>query len=154
MTALALQQGISNVIMQTTEKYDRVARFFHWLTVLLVSVQFILGWTMPDVRRDTQPVGLIGAHIVVGTALLAAMLCRLLWRLTHRPPRAEIPAPLRYAIPLPGLSPTGLPFGYEMGDVHSVFAWALFTVICLHIGGAMMHLFILRDRIAQRMTPW
>ncbi|MFP3710218.1 cytochrome b/b6 domain-containing protein [Paraburkholderia sp. SIMBA_009] len=175
--------------MKTTEKYDRVARFLHWLIVLLVCAQFVLGWTMPDVHRDTRPVGLISAHIVVGTALLAAMLCRLAWRLTHRPPPADISRLLRivssltqfalyalllivpllgwmnassrgwavtllYAIPLPGLSPAGSTFGHEMGDVHGVLAWALFAFTCLHIIGAMMHFFVFRDRIAQRMAPW
>ncbi|WP_321818792.1 MULTISPECIES: cytochrome b [unclassified Paraburkholderia] len=90
--------------MQAAEPYDRVARFFHWLIVFLVMAQFILGWTMPDVHRDTRPVGLIAGHLIVGTTLLAAMLCRLLWRLTHRPPPVDISRPLRIASSLTQLA--------------------------------------------------
>lgn len=91
--------------MATTVRYDGVSRFFHWLIAALVVAQFVLGWTMPDVHRDTRPVGLIAWHIVVGTSLLAAMLCRLFWRLTHRPPAIEIARPLRI---LSGLTQFGL----------------------------------------------
>lgn len=81
--------------MSTPVRYDGVARLLHWLIVVLVAAQFILGWTMPDIHRDTQPVGLIAGHLLVGTALLAVMLCRVVWRITHRPPPLEISAPLR-----------------------------------------------------------
>ena len=67
-------------------RYDGVARFLHWLVVLLVIAQFMAGWAMPDVRKDSLPVGLIAIHLGVGTTLLAAMVARLIWRLTHRPP--------------------------------------------------------------------
>jgi len=175
--------------MSTTARYDGIAQFLHWLIVVLVAGQFVLGWTMPDVHRDTKPVGLIAWHLLVGTALLAAMLCRVVWRLTHRPPPNEIAWPLRVvssltqfalyallivvpllgwinassrgwhvtlfsAIPLPALSPTGSPFGHQMGDVHGVLAWVLFALICLHVAGALLHAFVFRDRVVQRMTPW
>ncbi|WP_416338991.1 cytochrome b [Paraburkholderia sp. CNPSo 3076] len=67
-------------------RYDLVARLLHWLVVALVAAQFVIGWTMPDVHRDTRPVGEIAWHLGVGTALVAAMVCRLVWRATHRPP--------------------------------------------------------------------
>ena len=79
----------------TLARYDGVARFLHWLIVALVAAQFVLGWTMPHVGRGTQPVGLVGAHVLVGTTLLAVMVCRIVWRLTHRPPLIEIARPLR-----------------------------------------------------------
>jgi cytochrome b561 len=64
--------------------YDGVA--LHWAIVLLIVAQFVIGWTMPDIHRDTQPVGLIAWHLGVGAALVAAMAVRIVWRLTHRPP--------------------------------------------------------------------
>lgn len=175
--------------MPAAVRYDGIARLLHWLVAALVGTQFLLGWTMPDVHRDTHPVGLIAWHIVVGTSLLSIMVCRIVWRLTHRPPDNDIAQPLRaissvtqlalyallvivpllgwinassrgwrvtllYAIPLPGLSPRGSSFGHAMGDVHGVLAWVLFALICLHIGGALLHLLVLRDRVTQRMTPW
>jgi len=74
--------------MQNTavQRYDLVARLLHWLIVALVVAQFIIGWTMPDVHRDTRPEGEIAWHLGVGTALIAVMACRLIWRATHRPP--------------------------------------------------------------------
>lgn len=175
--------------MNVTSRYDAISRFLHWIVVSLVGAQFVLGWTMPDVQRDTQPVGLIAWHLATGTALLAVMACRILWRATHERPADDLAPPLRavaslthyalYAllvvvpllgwinassrawpvkllgeIPLPALSPAGSSFGHAMGDVHGVLAWALFVLICLHVGAALLHRFVLRDGVLQRMTPW
>ncbi|CAB3787385.1 cytochrome b [Paraburkholderia fynbosensis] len=71
--------------------YDAVARMLHWLTVLLVATQFVIGWTMPDVHKDTQPVNLIAWHLGVGATLVAVMAIRVIWRLTHRPAPDELP---------------------------------------------------------------
>ena len=46
--------------------YDGVARFLHWSIVVLIAIQFVIGWTMPDVHHDTKPVGLIAWHLGVG----------------------------------------------------------------------------------------
>ncbi|MGA7781895.1 MAG: cytochrome b [Paraburkholderia sp.] len=71
--------------------YDTVARTLHWLTVLLVSMQFVIGWTMPDIHKDTQPVNLIAWHLGVGATLVAVMAIRVIWRLTHWPAPDELP---------------------------------------------------------------
>jgi cytochrome b561 len=65
--------------------YDPVARALHWLTVLLIAMQFVIGWTMPDVHKDTQPVGLIAWHLGVGSTIVAVVAIRVIWRLTHQP---------------------------------------------------------------------
>jgi cytochrome b561 len=70
---------------QSETAYGTVARGLHWLVVVLIVAQFIIGWTMPDVRKDTQPIGLIGWHLGVGALLIAVMAVRVVWRLTHRP---------------------------------------------------------------------
>ncbi|RKT13913.1 cytochrome b561 [Paraburkholderia sp. RAU2J] len=74
--------------------YDAVARTLHWLTVLLVATQFVIGWTMPDVHKDTQPVNLIAWHLGVGATLVAVMVLRVFWRLTHWPTPDQLPLPL------------------------------------------------------------
>ncbi|MGF6757140.1 cytochrome b [Paraburkholderia sp. GAS42] len=71
--------------------YDGGARFLHWLVVILVVMQFVIGWTMPDVHKDTKPDGLIAWHLGVGAALIAAMVIRIVWRLTHRPAPDALP---------------------------------------------------------------
>jgi cytochrome b561 len=70
--------------------YDPVARGLHWLTVLLVLAEYIVGSAMPGIRLGTPFVLLIRLHLALGSGLLLVVLARILWRLTHRPP----PAPL------------------------------------------------------------
>ncbi|MEX3934559.1 cytochrome b [Paraburkholderia phymatum] len=76
--------------------YDGIARLLHWLVALLITAQFLLGWTMPDVHRDTLPDGLIAWHLGVGAAIVAAVVCRILWRVTHQPPPAELTPALSF----------------------------------------------------------
>ncbi|HTH76378.1 MAG TPA: cytochrome b/b6 domain-containing protein [Trinickia sp.] len=71
----------------TLSKYDPFARFLHWLVVLLLSAQYVVAWTMPDIHRGTQPVGLINVHLVLGTSIIAVMIARVLWRLLRAEPR-------------------------------------------------------------------
>jgi len=75
----------------TRPAYDAVARTLHWLTVLLVAMQFVVGWTMPEVHKDTQPVNLIAWHLGVGATIVAVMTIRVIWRLTHWPTPEELP---------------------------------------------------------------
>lgn len=168
--------------------YDAVARTLHWLTVLLVAMQFVIGWTMPDVHKDTQPVGLIAWHLGVGATLVAVMAIRVIWRLTHWPTPDELPPllsvvsrithALLYAalvlVPLlgwinassrgwtvrllgvvsyPALCEPGSAFGHAMGDVHGILAWVLFALIGLHVVAALLHRFVLKDHVLQRMLP-
>ena len=76
------------------QTYDRVARLLHWLVVALIAAQFLIGWIMPDVGRDTQQVGLVAWHLSVGAALIAAVVARIAWRLTHRAPASTLPPTL------------------------------------------------------------
>lgn len=66
--------------------YTPVAVRLHWVVVLLLFIQYILGWTMPAIHRGTQPETLINLHLSFGVLILIALLVRLAWRLTHRPP--------------------------------------------------------------------
>ncbi|MGN6665691.1 MAG: cytochrome b [Trinickia sp.] len=178
---------MGNIKQQDNDRYGHVARLLHWLVVALVASQFVLGWTMPDVHRDTQPVGLIAWHLATGAALIAAVVARIVWRLTHRPPPAEL-SPLLdrlsrathgllyvalIAVPLlgwanassrgwavklfgalrlPALAPTGSTVGHAMGDVHGTLAWVLLALIGMHVGAALFHRFVLKDRVLQRIT--
>lgn len=66
--------------------YDGVARTLHWLTVFLISVQFVIGWLMDDVGRDTKVEGGIWWHLFVGGALILTIFIRVVWQVTHSPP--------------------------------------------------------------------
>jgi cytochrome b561 len=166
--------------------YSPVARGLHWLIAGLILAQFIIGWTMPDVHRDTLPTGEIAWHLSVGAAIVAAMVIRLIWRMTHTPEPAKLSPQLMFAskathfllyilllavplagwanasargwmvkllgmVPYPALASKGSPAGMALGDVHSVLAWVLFGVIALHIAAALLHRFVFRDSVLQRM---
>ena len=75
------------------------AKFFHWTTVLLLVIQYAIGWLMPDVHRDTKPIGLISLHLSIGALIVLIVLARLAWRLTHpAPPESTtLPPLLRFA---------------------------------------------------------
>ncbi|WP_211622989.1 cytochrome b [Paraburkholderia domus] len=73
-----------------TSGYDGTAKFLHWLVVLLLAAQFVIGWTMPGIHKGTRPDGLIAWHLGVGAALIAAVVVRIVWRLTHRPAPASL----------------------------------------------------------------
>jgi cytochrome b561 len=77
-------------------RYDGVAKTLHWLIVLLVLVQFGTKLLTPQNSSLTEA-ELNAWHLAIGPSILAVMLLRLLWRLTHRypaPPR-DLPPPLR-----------------------------------------------------------
>ncbi|WP_209440519.1 cytochrome b [Paraburkholderia dilworthii] len=75
--------------------YDGVARLLHWLVVVLIAAQFVIGWTMPDIHKGTLPEGLIAWHLGVGATLIAAVVLRIVWRFTHRPAPASVSPLLR-----------------------------------------------------------
>lgn len=69
-----------------SQGFSSPAKIFHWLTVALLIVQYTIGWLMPDVKRGTQPIGLISLHLSVGSLIVLLVLARLVWRATHPAP--------------------------------------------------------------------
>ena len=66
--------------------YDPVAKTLHWLVVTLLVLQFPLAWTMPHIPGGQMPESLVRLHLSLGITILAIMLLRLAWRLTHPAP--------------------------------------------------------------------
>jgi cytochrome b561 len=77
--------------------YNGVAKALHWLVLVLLVVQFAVAWTMPDITRDTKPIGLIAWHLSIGVFILLVMIIRLAWRMVSAvpPPPDDLPALLR-----------------------------------------------------------
>ncbi len=78
--------------MTDTDKiaaYGGTAKLLHWLIVALLIAQFMLAWTMPEIRRNTPVTTLISLHFTFGILILAAAIVRLLWRVTHTEPAPE-----------------------------------------------------------------
>jgi cytochrome b561 len=74
--------------------YGSVAKCLHWLITALLVVQFAIAWTMPHIGRGTGPEGLIGLHLSVGELIVAVVLLKLAWRLTHPVPLLTDDVPL------------------------------------------------------------
>jgi cytochrome b561 len=69
--------------------YTGTAKLLHWLILALLTVQFVIGWTMPHMRRDTQPDTLINLHFSFGVLVLLVAVVRMAWRATHGEPPPE-----------------------------------------------------------------
>ncbi len=74
-------------------EYGAAAKGFHWLTALLLTVQFALGWIMPNIGRGAQPESLMNLHLSIGVLILAAALARVAWRLVNGVPAPEASLP-------------------------------------------------------------
>jgi cytochrome b561 len=58
-----------------------------------------------------------------------------------------------YLVPLPMLASENAAAGKSIDGLHQAMEWALLVVIVIHVASALVHLFIYRDRIMQRMLP-
>ncbi|MBO0710836.1 MAG: cytochrome b [Acetobacteraceae bacterium] len=62
--------------------YGSTAKTLHWTVVVLLVVQYSIGWLMPDVHGGPPGVPMTW-HLSIGTVILALIVMRFLWRLTH-----------------------------------------------------------------------
>jgi cytochrome b561 len=69
--------------------YDNVAITLHWLTALLVIVQFVLAVTWDDFARDTRE-NLQSVHVSLGLLLTVVVIARIVWRLMPGHQRSAI----------------------------------------------------------------
>ncbi|HEY5280451.1 MAG TPA: cytochrome b [Pseudolabrys sp.] len=77
------------MIEKTGAGYAGTAKTLHWLIVVLLIVQFTIGWLMPDIKRDTPVTTLIGLHFSFGMLILAVAVVRLAYRASHGEPPPE-----------------------------------------------------------------
>ena len=69
------------------ESYGPVARAVHWTVAMLAFVVVALGWAIPGTPRgDDSRDLLLFLHRSVGLLILALMVFRVIWRLTHPAP--------------------------------------------------------------------
>ena len=76
--------------------YDSVSKILHWLIFILLTIEFVVAWTMPGGRGMTEPTALVSFHFSLGLLILCIMLIRAVWVATHRPP-PQSDAMARYA---------------------------------------------------------
>ncbi|WGR73783.1 MULTISPECIES: cytochrome b/b6 domain-containing protein [unclassified Bradyrhizobium] len=63
--------------------YGATAKVFHWTVVVLLAVQYLIAWLMPDVGSGRPPGAAMALHASFGILLLVLTLLRLAWRWTH-----------------------------------------------------------------------
>ncbi len=167
--------------------YGNFAKVLHWLIAAILVAQFAIGWLMPGIKRGMQPGTPMHVHISIGIVVLALILVRLVWRLTHRvPPEPSLPTWQRHAseavhwllyllvlvttlsgwfyasargwaltffglFPLSALVAQGSRTGRAIGGIHEDIVWVLLAVIALHVAAALVHAFVYRDRVMERM---
>ena len=69
--------------------YHPISKGFHWVIVIMLAIQFAVGWIMPGIRRNMMPSGLVSFHVAFGITILGVVILRLLWRIIHRAPEPE-----------------------------------------------------------------
>lgn len=64
----------------TAERYGAVSQFLHWTVVVLVILQFVLGFTAAGMPISLQRLILLVRHKSIGMTIFGLVLARLVWR--------------------------------------------------------------------------
>ena len=64
----------------STVNWGGMARGLHWFTAILMLLQFILGWTGPDMQPSPLKIQVLTGHKSLGITILFLLLTRILWR--------------------------------------------------------------------------
>ena len=84
--------------MHPDGQYSTVAKWFHWVTVPLMSLAILSGLTLRFMKEDVK-YSFYGLHESIGLILLFVAIARLSWRLLNKPPATpnHMPANMRAA---------------------------------------------------------
>lgn len=58
------------------------------------------------------------------------------------------------ALPVPSLTANNPDLAHDFGELHEALVWVLLGLLALHIGAALFHHFVKKDRVLARMTPF
>ena len=64
----------------TPERYDRTTIVLHWLTAVLVTVQWIIGRTTGLLPRGPLRVDIWSVHVLLGVSIAVVLVTRIVWR--------------------------------------------------------------------------
>jgi cytochrome b561 len=128
--------------LSTAVRYNGFSKMLHWLIALLAFSQLAMGKFF-EVEADESG-SLFGWHTALGLLVLALMVARLVWRLTHTVPPLPRNTPgwqqvaakathIAFYVLLIALPITGWLMTSVEGDAVSFFGW--FTVPALPVPG-------------------
>ncbi len=173
------------------DRFDQVSMALHWLTVLLITIQFSSVWLFEAVdERSALGLAILDVHRNSGVLVWVIGLARLVWRryFAYLPPfpndmpkwQQALAKANEYGLylllliqPITGLGRVllrGHPFSLFFWQVpalvgphdeirhllvkaHEIGANLLLALIGLHVAAALIHRFVLRDGVLQRMLP-
>jgi cytochrome b561 len=69
--------------MKDNVDYSATAKFLHWLPVILIAIEFPLGWLMPPTGRHQIPSASVNLHFSIGMMILILFTVRFVWRLAY-----------------------------------------------------------------------
>jgi cytochrome b561 len=94
-------------IRNTPARWGHVAQFLHWLIVVLITIQVILGNIAADLPIGMKKLAMFARHKSVGITILGLAVIRLLWRWAN--PTPALPTTLKpYERVLAGVTHFGL----------------------------------------------
>jgi cytochrome b561 len=173
------------------DRFDQVSMALHWLTALLIAVQFLSGWSLGFIdEKGAVGLAILNAHRNFGALVWLVGVARLVWRhnFAYLPPfpqsmpqwQQKLAKANEYALyvllliqPVTGLGRVLLrghafvlwfwevPVLFDrhedirhlLVEAHEIGAHVLLAMVGLHAGAALIHRFVLRDGVLQRMLP-
>jgi cytochrome b561 len=91
-TRTCLRSGDQSMTRAATggaRTYNAAAKLLHWSIAVLIVLQLGIGWTMPEIHKNTRPDGLIAWHVAVGVLIVLLVAARVVWRAVRPPTGAD-----------------------------------------------------------------
>ena len=170
------------------EQYDQATIWFHWVTAVLVAIQWLGAQTIDWFPRGAIRVDARSVHIMLGLLLAAILVAQIIWRLIlgRRLPPSEtgllyvaakaahwglyvlLMAMVLVGIALtwtrgdsifnlfriPAFDPGNHGLADQVQDIHATIGWIIVAVVGLHTAAALVHRYVLRDKVLARMLPY
>ena len=70
-------------VSPTATHYDRRTIYFHWATLILIAVQWVLAQEIDNFARGAPRVAARSTHIALGLVIAMVVLARVVWRGTQ-----------------------------------------------------------------------
>jgi cytochrome b561 len=80
-------------LTNSTTRWGHVAQLLHWVIVILILVQVLIGLQAVDLPLGMKKLALLAKHKSFGMTILGLAVLRLAWRATNRTP--ELPDTLK-----------------------------------------------------------